>query len=72
VFEVLVAVPIVGVPGTVVAVIEDDAADTFPVAVAFVAVTVNVYAVSLCSPVTVIGLVAADVPVYAPGSDVAV
>jgi hypothetical protein len=42
-----------------------------PVATAFVAVTVNVYAVPLVNPVTTTGDVALD-PVNPPGLDVAV
>ena len=48
-----------------------DAADSEPVPTVFVAVTLNVYATPLVSPVTVIGL-AAPVPVNAPGLDVTV
>jgi hypothetical protein len=65
------AVPIVGACGTVVAVIEDDALDAGPVALALVAVTANVYDVALCNPVTVKGEPAPDA-VYDPGVDVAV
>ena len=48
-----------------------DDADAGPVPAAFVAVTVNVYAVPLVSPVTVIGL-AAPIAVIPPGFDVTV
>ena len=69
-----VAVPIVGTPGTVddaVGVTEFEAAlaELFPMA--FVAVTVKVYAVPLVSPVTVIGLVV-PVPKILPGLEVTV
>ena len=66
-----VAVPIVGAPGTVAGVTLLEAPDGEPVPTALVAVTVNVYAVLLVRPVTVIGL---DVPaaVRLPGLDVAV
>ena len=60
-----------GVAGTVVAVIEPEADDAELVPKAFVAVTVNVYAVFDCNPVTVIGDVA-PVPVKPPGDDVTV
>jgi hypothetical protein len=68
---VLVAVPIVGACGTVVAVMLLDAAETAPVPRELVAVTVNVYAVADCKPVTVIGD-EAPVPVNPPGLDVTV
>ena len=64
------AVPIVGAAGTVVAVIELDAAPTFDVPVVFVAVPLNVYAVFDCNPVIVTG--DAPVPVNDPGFDVIV
>jgi len=48
----------VGADGTVV--MEDDAEDALDVPYAFLAVTVNVYAVPLVNPLTVIG---EDVPV---------
>jgi hypothetical protein len=57
-----VAAPIVGACGTVVAVIELDALEAGEVPAADVAVTVNVYAVADCNPVTVIGELA-PVPV---------
>lgn len=67
----LVAVPIVGACGTVVAVTPDEAEDAEEVPAELVAVTVYVYCVEDCNPVTVIGL---DVPVavYDPGVDVTV
>src|SRR5688572_9238134 len=68
-----VAVPMVGAPGTVAGVTLLDAADAAPVPIAFVAVTVKVYAVPLARPVTVIEVHGAvQVPVNAPGEDVAV
>jgi hypothetical protein len=45
----------VGEPGTAAGVTEFDALDAVLVPIAFVAVTVNVYAVPLLNPVTVIG-----------------
>ena len=60
-----------GACGTVVAVIEFDAADGADVPTAFVAVTVNVYATPDCKPVTLIGE-AAPVPVNPPGDEVTV
>jgi hypothetical protein len=51
----------VGAPGVVTGVNEFDALEADPVPVPFVAVTVNVYAVPLVRPVTVMG--AADAPV---------
>ena len=69
-----VAVPIVGAPGAVagaVGVTLFDAADAGLVPTAFVAVTLNVYAVPLVNPVTVIGLDAAEA-VKLPGVDVTV
>ena len=61
----------VGVCGTVVAVIEFEALDAALVPAVDVAVTVNVYAVEDCSPVTVIGL-EDPVPVNPPGELVTV
>jgi hypothetical protein len=55
----------------VVAVIEAEAEDAADVPDAFVAVTVNVYAVLDCKPATVMGE-DDPVPVYPPGEDVAV
>jgi hypothetical protein len=60
-----VAVPIVGAPGTVAGVTLLEAEEAGPVPTAFVAVTVNVYAVPLVSPVTVQGD-EAHVPVWPP------
>jgi hypothetical protein len=59
------------VAGTVVAVIEAEASEASEVPDAFVAVTVNVYAVLDCKPVTVSGD-EEPVAVYDPGEDVAV
>jgi hypothetical protein len=66
-----VAVPIVGAPGTDEGVTEFDAvlAGLFPLA--FVAITVKVYAVPLVSPVTVMGL-AEPFAVILPGVEVTV
>jgi hypothetical protein len=50
----LVALTLVGAPGTVHVVIELLAAEAAPVPTALVAVTVNVYAVPVVNPVTVI------------------
>jgi hypothetical protein len=61
----------VGTPGKVAGVIVLDGADTGPVPIALVALTVKVYTVPLVKPVTVIGL-AAPVAVIAPGDDVTV
>jgi hypothetical protein len=66
-----VAVPTVGVPGTVAGVMEFDAADDVPVPTALVAVTLKVYAVPLVSPMTVMGEVV-PVPVSPPGVEVTV
>ena len=66
-----VAVPIVGAPGTTAGVTLLDAADADPVPTLLVAVTVNVYAVPLVSPVTVMGL-EEPVPVNPPGFAVTV
>jgi hypothetical protein len=51
-----VAVTPVGTPGIVEGVTEFDIDDAAPTPCPFVAVTVNVYAVPLLNPVTVIGL----------------
>jgi hypothetical protein len=67
----IVAVPIVGAPGTVNGVALLLAALAEPVPTEFVAVTVNVYAVPLDNPDTLIGDVAL-VPVIPLGLDVAV
>ncbi len=66
-----VAVPTVGVPGTVAAVTEFEAAEDALVPTALVAVTEKVYIVPLVSPVTTIG---EDVPVAVipPGEEVTV
>ena len=66
-----VAVPIVGACGTVVAVMLLDADDAADVPAVFVAVTVKVYEVLDCKPVTEIGD-EAPVPVNPPGLDVTV
>ena len=66
-----VATPIVGAPGTVAGVTLFEAADGGPVPIALVAVTVNVYAVPLVRPVTVIGL-EVPVAVIPPGEEVTV
>jgi hypothetical protein len=67
-----VAVPMVGAPGTVAGVTLFEAADAAPVPSAFVAATVNVYAVPFASPATVIAVHGAvHVPVMPPGEDVA-
>jgi hypothetical protein len=66
-----VAVPIVGAPGPVEGVTEFEGELGKLLPVAFVAITVKVYAVPLVSPVTVIGLVE-PVPVILPGVEVAV
>jgi hypothetical protein len=66
-----VAVPIVGAPGTLHVVILLLAELAALVPMAFVAVTVNVYAVPVVRPETVIGE-EAPVPVILPGLDVTV
>ena len=66
-----VAVRLVGIPGTDTGITEFDADDAELVPTAFVAVTVNVYAVPLVRPVTVIGD-ALPVPVIPPGLEVTV
>jgi hypothetical protein len=66
-----VAVPIVGAPGTVVAVMLAVAADAALVPIALVAVTVNVYEVDDVKPVTVNGEDAPEA-VSPPGLDVTV
>ena len=50
-----VALPMVGAPGTVAGVMLFDGAEAGPVPTELLALTVNVYAVPLLSPVTVIG-----------------
>ena len=77
VVPVIAAVPIVGAPGAVAGtgVTEFDAADATDVPRLFVAVTVNVYAVPVVKPVTVIALLhvaAVNVPVIAVPTAVAV
>jgi hypothetical protein len=67
----LVAVPIVGAAGTVYGVAELLAELAALVPASLVAVIVNVYAVPLVNPVTVIGLVVPFV-VMLPGEDVTV
>jgi hypothetical protein len=64
-----VTVPTVGAPGTVAAVTLFDEADAAPTPALLVAVTVNVYAVPLVKPVTVMGL-EEPVPVKPPGLEV--
>ena len=66
-----VAVPMVGASGAVAGVTLFEAADADPVPTAFVAVTVNVYAVPLVRPITVIGE-APPAPVNPPGLEVTV
>jgi hypothetical protein len=66
-----VAVPTVGVPGTVAAVTEFEAAEDALVPTALVAVTEKVYIVPLVSPVTTIGE-DAPVAVIPPGEEVTV
>ena len=66
-----VAVPMVGAPGTVDGVTLFDAADAAPWPFALVARTVNVYAVPLVRPVTVIGDALPEA-VSPPGLDVTV
>ena len=63
------AVPIVGGPGTAAGVTLLEGADAGPVPAALVAVTVNVYAVPLVSPLTMIGE-AAPLVAMPPGEDV--
>ena len=77
VVPVIAAVPIVGAPGAVAGtgVTEFDAADATDVPRLFVAVTVNVYAVPVVKPVTVIALLhvaEVNVPVIAVPTAVAV
>ena len=70
------AVPMIGAPGTVagaLGVTLFDAADAAPVPIALVALTINVYAVPLVSPVTLIEVHGAlHVPVLPPTTEVAV
>ena len=65
------ALTLVGAPGTVAGVTLFEADEADPVPTAFVAVTVNVYAVPLVRPVTVIGE-APPVPMNPPGLEVTV
>jgi hypothetical protein len=68
-----VALTFVGAPGTPVGVTEEEALDAVLVPRAFVAVTVNVYAVPFVSPVTVALVVEPlTVAVSPPGDDVTV
>jgi hypothetical protein len=68
-----VAVTPVGAPGTVMGVTEFDVAEAGPVPTALVAVAVNVYAVPLVSPVTVVVVVLPlTLAVRPPGDDVTV
>ena len=60
-----------GATGVVIGVTAADAVEAAPVPAAFVAVTVNVYAVPFVRPVTVHGEDAA-VQVFDPGDEVAV
>jgi hypothetical protein len=68
---VILAVPIVGACGTVVAVMADEADEASDVPTELVAVTVNVYEVADCKPVTTNG---EDAPlaVKPPGLEVTV
>jgi hypothetical protein len=51
----LTPVTAVGAPGAVIGITEEEALEALPVPALLVAVTVNVYAVPLVSPVTVMG-----------------
>jgi len=64
-------VVIVGAPGTVYGVTEEDAVDALELPALLVAITVNVYGVPLLNPVTV-ALVPDEVAVILPGLDVTV
>ena len=66
-----VALPIVGAPGTAAGVTLLEGAEAGPVPTAFVAVTVNVYAVPLVRPLTMRGE-PRPLAVKPPGEDVAV
>ena len=69
----VVASTLVGTPGTVATgVTAADADDAVPVPIAFVAVTVNVYAVPSVSPVTVAVVAPVVVAVNEPGLEVTV
>ena len=61
----------VGAPGTETGVTAEEADDAEPVPTAFVALTVNVYAVPFVSPVTVMGDDTPDADM-SPGLDVTV
>ena len=68
-----IAVPIVGASGSVVGVTLFEAADAAPDPATFVATTVNVYAVPLASPFTMIDVQGAvQLPVMPEGDAVAV
>ena len=62
----LVAVPMVGAPGTVIGISGPAAADGAPVPSADVAATVQLYVFPLVTPLTVIGLALADAEALAP------
>jgi hypothetical protein len=62
----------VGAPGTANGVTAADADEAAPVPIAFVAVTVNVYAVPLLKPVTVADVAHVVDAVKPPGDDVTV
>jgi hypothetical protein len=66
-----VALPMIGAPGAPMGITLFEGPDAAPVPMVLVAVTVNVYAVPLVSPLTVIGL---DIPelVIPPRFDVTV
>ena len=67
-----VAVPIVGAPGTVLGVTLFDGADDAPVPTPLMAATLNVYAVPLARPFTVIDVHGAvQVPAMPEGDEVA-
>ncbi len=66
-----VAVPMVGVPGTVDGMTVFDAADAGPVPIAFVAVTLQVYVLPFVNDATTIGLEAPEAePAMPPFDDV--
>jgi hypothetical protein len=66
-----VALPMIGASGALMGITLFEATDAAPVPMALVAVTVNVYAVPLVSPLTVTGLDIPE-PVSSPGFDVTV
>ena len=66
------ALTAVGAPGTPAGVTGEEAAETGPVPMALVAVTVNVYGVLLVRPMTTADVVPAVVAVRPPGDDVTV